>query len=59
MAKGPDPNRWQPTDPDLSPKEEEEGGGLGDPSSTRLGLPSWTIVVLAVLVAAVVLVLLA
>lgn len=37
MAQGPDPNRWNETDP------EAVGGGLGDPPSTRLGLSSGVI----------------
>jgi hypothetical protein len=55
MAQGPDSNRWQSTDPELSPKEESEGGGLGDPSSTRLGLSSRSIVILVVLLVALLL----
>lgn len=53
MAAGPDPNRWQPPDPELSPEEEEDATPIGSPPSTRLGLPPWAIVLIALLVAIV------
>jgi hypothetical protein len=52
MAEGPDPNRHFETDPELSGEEEREGAGLGDPSSSRLGLSSWAVGVLAVVLVA-------
>lgn len=58
MALGPDPNRLTPRDPDLSAEEQADGGGLPDPSSTRLGLSSWAIALLAVLLVVGVLILL-
>lgn len=51
MALGPDPNRWQPRDP------ETVGGELGDPGSTRFKLSSWAIAFIAVVVVLVVVVL--
>ena len=47
MASGPDPNRFDPTDPEASAETHRRGEGPGDLSSTRLGLPSWAIVVVA------------
>ncbi|CAN5683109.1 hypothetical protein BH23GEM3_BH23GEM3_14160 [soil metagenome] len=58
MAPGPDPNRWQPSDPELPPHEEEDATPLGSPPSTRFGLPSWSIALIALLIAIVVVVLL-
>lgn len=58
MADGPDPNREPPRDRELKPGEEADAGGLGDFRSSRLGLPSWLIVVIAVLLVALVLFLL-
>jgi hypothetical protein len=49
MALGPDPNRWSTRDRDLSAEEQADGGGLPDPRSTRMGLSSWTIAIIAVL----------
>jgi hypothetical protein len=57
MAHGPDPNRMTGTDPDASPEEERKGDGLGNPRSTRLGLSSWGIAGLVLLVATALLVL--
>lgn len=57
MAEGPDPNRWQHPDPEIPPREEEEAEVVGSPPSTRLGLPAWAIVLLALVILAVVLVL--
>lgn len=50
MAQGPDPNRHFHTDRELTGEEIRKGGGPGDPSSTRMGLSSWTSAVLAILV---------
>lgn len=55
MAQGPDPNRNFDTDPELTGDEIREGGGPGDPASSRLGLSSWGIVALAVALVAVLL----
>jgi hypothetical protein len=55
MATGPDPNRWQPRDPELPPEERLEDDALGNPRTTRLGLPSWAIVLIALVIVAVVL----
>jgi hypothetical protein len=54
MAKGPDPNRWTPTDPEAA---EDEGLGVHEPptsSGVRRGL-----VIAVVLLALLVLVLMA
>jgi hypothetical protein len=53
MAQGPDPNRNFDTDREITRAELEQGGGLGDPKSSRLGLSSWAIVVLVVVLAVV------
>ena len=50
MAAGPDPNRFTPTDPETRPKDYARGDSLGDLKSTRLGLPTWGVAVLVVLV---------
>jgi hypothetical protein len=54
MAQGPDPNRWQPPEPQDEPREQADAGGLGNPRSSRLGLPSWAIVLLAAIVVALI-----
>lgn len=41
---GPDPNRLHDADPDVA------HGHIGDPSASRLGLSSWVIVVLVLLI---------
>ena len=48
MAQGPDPNRHPGTDRELSGREQRRGGGTGSPRTTRLGLSSWLITLLAV-----------
>lgn len=58
MAQGPDPNRHFHTDPELTADEIRRGAGPGDPSTTRLGLSSWTSAFLAALVVALLIVLL-
>ncbi|HEU4882153.1 MAG TPA: hypothetical protein VFT45_07910 [Longimicrobium sp.] len=50
MATGPDPNRFIPDDPETRPKDYARGDGLGDLRSTRLGLPTWGVGVLVILV---------
>jgi hypothetical protein len=52
MATGPDPNRFNPTDPEQQPEDYRRGDSLGDLRSTRLGLPTWGVaaVVIAVFV---------
>lgn len=50
MAQGPDPNRHTQTDRENTGDEQRAGGGLGDPRSSRLGLSSGAIAVVAVLV---------
>lgn len=47
MAQGPDPNRHFETDRELTGDEIREGGGPGDPDSSRIGLSSWAIVAVA------------
>ncbi|HEX8213193.1 MAG TPA: hypothetical protein VF584_23665 [Longimicrobium sp.] len=46
MAAGPDPNRWTETDPQAT------NGGVGDPKTSRLGLSSTAITVIALLILA-------
>ena len=50
MATGPDPNRFTPDDPETRPRDYARGDGPGDLRSTRLGLPTWGVAVLVVLV---------
>ena len=50
MAQGPDPNRHFETDREITRDEVKAGGGLGDLRSSRLGLPSWAIALLALLI---------
>lgn len=57
MATGPDPNRFDPIDPEMEPRDYRRGDGLGDLKSTRLGLPTWGVAVVVVLVFVVFLVL--
>lgn len=47
MVEGPDPNRHFETDPELAESEE----GMESPGSTRLGLPSWLIALVALVIA--------
>ena len=47
MASGPDPNRFNPPDPEAGAESYRRGEGPGDLPSTRLGLPSWAIVLVA------------
>jgi hypothetical protein len=54
MVHGPDPNRNFETDPEVSAEEQRRGSDIGDTRTTRLGLSSWGIAILAlVLVVAV------
>jgi hypothetical protein len=55
MAHGPDPNRWQPADPEAHPREPMESPEIGDQRTSRLGLSSTAITVLAVILAVVLL----
>jgi hypothetical protein len=55
MAQGPDPNRHDEVDPELSAVEESRGRGLGSPSTTRLGLSPPLITLLVVVIAVVLL----
>jgi hypothetical protein len=57
MARGPDPNRYTPTDPEVAPEERRQGGDIGDTGTTRLGLTSWGIALLVVVLVVVVLIL--
>ena len=50
MAAGPDPNRFDPGDPETRPKDYRRGDSLGDLRSTRLGLPTWGVAVVVLLV---------
>ena len=43
---GPDPNRLTDADPEVA------RGELGDPGATRFGMPSWAILLLVVVIAA-------
>jgi len=49
MATGPDPNRFDPVDPEMEPERYRKGDALGDLRSTRLGLPHWGVAVVIVL----------
>lgn len=53
MAQGPDPNRDWHTDRELTKKEIRQGGGLGNTRSTRLGLSSVAVALIAVVVTVV------
>lgn len=53
MAQGPDPNRNFDTDREITRDDIEQGGGLGDAKSTRLGLSSALIALVALVIAAV------
>jgi|GEM_PF-2845959 len=48
MATGPDPNRFEPTDPETRPRDYQRGDSLGDLKSTRLGLPTWGVAVVVI-----------
>ena len=50
MATGPDPNRFEPADPEMDAAHYRRGDSLGDLRSTRLGLPTWGVVILLVAV---------
>ena len=50
MASGPDPNRHFGTDRENQAEEVSAGGGLGNPRSTRLGLSSWAVAGVAVVI---------
>ena len=52
MASGPDPNRFQTTDPEIGPDDRARGDTIGDVKSTRMGLSGWGIVIVALAVAA-------
>ena len=48
MATGPDPNRFDPVDPEMEPQDYRRGDSLGDLKSTRLGLPTWGVAVVVI-----------
>lgn len=50
MASGPDPNRFDPADPEMESERYRDGDSLGDLRSTRLGLPTWGVAVLLIAV---------
>jgi hypothetical protein len=50
MATGPDPNRFEPADPEMDAEHYRHGDSLGDLKSTRLGLPTWGVAVLVIAV---------
>ena len=50
MASGPDPNRFTPDDPETRPEDYRRGDSLGDLRSTRMGLPTWGVAVLLIVV---------
>jgi hypothetical protein len=52
MASGPDPNQFIPPDPEATAEVHRRGEGLGDLPSTRLWLPVWAIVLLALAIGA-------
>lgn len=52
MAQGPDPNRNFDTDREMTPEELRSGGGPGDFRSSRLGLSSWGVAILAIILVA-------
>lgn len=49
MATGPDPNKFNPIDPEMEPQDYRDGDGIGDLRSTRMGLPTWGVAVIVVL----------
>lgn len=51
MASGPDPNHFTPDDPEMDAEHYRRGDSVGDLRSTRLGLPTWAIVLIAVIIA--------
>lgn len=55
MATGPDPNRFQTTDPETQPDDLARGDTIGDTRTTRMGFSGWGIVIAAALVTALVL----
>lgn len=50
MATGPDPNRFEPIDPEMEPRDYRRGDGIGDLKSTRLGLPTWGVALVVAIV---------
>ena len=52
MASGPDPNRFQTTDPEIEADDRARGDTIGDVRTTRMGLSGWGIVIVALVVAA-------
>lgn len=56
MAISPDPNRNPETDREVTPDELEGGGGMGNFSTSRLGLSTWTTAFFAVALVALLLV---
>jgi hypothetical protein len=50
MATGPDPNRFDPVDPEMEAKDYARGDGLGDLRSTRMGLSTWGVAIVLVAV---------
>ncbi len=52
MATGPDPNRFQTTDPEMEPEDYKRGDSIGDLKSTRMGFPLWASALIAVVAAA-------
>jgi hypothetical protein len=57
MATGPDPNRFEPVDPEMEAEDYRRGDGIGDLRSTRLGLPTWGVALVIILLFVVFLVL--
>jgi hypothetical protein len=59
MAFADDPNRRRPgdEDPETAPREEAQQGGVGNISTTRLGIPSWVSVLVVAVVSAVAIIL--
>jgi hypothetical protein len=49
MATGPDPNHFDPIDPEMEPDGYRRGDNLGDLRSTRLGLPTWGVALVIVI----------
>lgn len=49
MATGPDPNRFDPIDPEMEAQSYRHGDGLGDLRSTRLGLSTWGVAIVVIL----------
>jgi hypothetical protein len=50
MATGPDPNRFDPIDPEMEPEKYSHGDSLGDLRSTRMGLPTWGVAIVLIAV---------